>query len=107
MRYATVQHALDLSIGYPDALCLDLRIDALVQLLFGAMHRQFAALTNETLILPLRRFHDPCLLFLLQVAPFLVGLQKLAVYANMVFQLRTSSVVSVSRSQPSDPSHAV
>ena len=75
VRYSAVQYPFDLIIRYPDTFCFDLCVDALVQLLFRAMHRQLSPFLHKMIVLALRRLHNPRFLFRLQVTPFLIGLK--------------------------------
>lgn len=79
-----VQHPLDFAVGDPDAFCLNHLVDMLDQLLFRAVHRQLSALTRKTVVLLLRGFHDPGLLFFLQVAPLFIRLKQLTIDAHVI-----------------------
>ena len=79
-----VQHPLDFAVGDPNAFCLNHLVDMLDQLLFRAVHRQLSALTRKTVVLLLRGFHDPGLLFFLQVAPLFIRLKQLTIDAHVI-----------------------
>ena len=79
-----VQRSFDFPIGDPDSFRFNHLIDMLVQLLLGAVYRQLPSLPHEAVVFPSGGFHDPGLLFLLQMTPLLVCLKQLTVNAYVI-----------------------